>query len=626
MLTKLQFAPGINRDDTRYASGGGYFDCDRMRFRRGYPESIGGWAKYSPGDFLGSCTFMFPYSCACGADLMPVGTHLKFYVESGLNFYDITPIQHTSTLASDAFTTDTNTPTILTINDVTNEALEGGFVIISGVTGPINGVPESEINGEHRVLSSTPTEFTIAITTAPSFSGTTGAATVEYQLSPGLPIFTAGSGWGAGTWGRSTWGSGFGLVAVDQLRLWNGYNYGDAFIFGPRGGKLYYWLYTDPSSFADRAEAIEDLPSANEVPLMQNIVTVSDQRFVICFGTNDFGGTEQIPMLVRWSDQENFLEWEPTATTQAGSQILTNGSEIITARNSRQEILIWTDTALYAMQYQGPPFVYGFTLLGDNMSIMGPNATIVLNGVSYWMGRDKFYTYDGAVRSLPSSVRNYVFNDFNFSQSWQVVAGGNEQFNEVWWLYPSKNALLNDRYVVYNYQENIWYYGTLERTFWLDSAQKPGPLATQYNPDTELSFIYEHEFGYNDGSVVPEAALNSFIETSDFDLADGDQFSFVKRILPDLTFEGSTNKQSGNVNAPIVNMTVRPRRSPGSNYQNEPSNEVRREAVVPIEQFTEQVFVRARGRQMALRFDCPSRGTKWRMGVPRIDIQPDGKK
>jgi len=624
-LTKVVLKPGINRDDTRYAGEGGYYDCDRMRFRLGFPESIGGWVEYSPNSFLGSCTSIFPYSCSCGAKLVALGTHLKFYIEQGGVYNDITPIIQSSSLTSTAFTTNTGEPDLIQINDVNSEATVGSFVVISGVTGDINGVPDTELNGEHRVVSLGTNSFKISITTAPTSSGATGDATVDYQVPIGLPFYVFGGGWGAGAWSRSTWGSGVAQQVGSALRIWNVHNYGNAIVFGPRGGELYYWDFDNGAGIGQRGEAISSMMGANEVPLTHEALIVSDQRFVIVLGSNDYGGTDNVPMLVRWSDQENFLEWEPTAITQAGSQILTSGSYLVTIKNSKQELLVWSDTSLYSMQYQGPPFIYGFNLIGDNMSIAGPNAAIVVNGVAYWMGRDKFYVYSGSVQPLLSSVRAYVFDDFNFTQEWQVVAGANEEFNEVWWLYPSADSLFSNRYVVYNYQDQIWYYGTLDRTFWVDSALKGGPIATQYDPDTEISRMFLHEQGYNDGSVVPEAPINSYIETADFDIADGDTFSLVRRIIPDLTFSGSTNANN-NANAPKVFMTLKPKRFSGSNYTAEPSNEVRRNATIPIEQYTEQVFTRVRGRQLAMRIECPSRGTKWRMGAPRIDVQPDGKK
>ena len=620
MLQKIVLTPGINSEGTDYSGEGGYYDCDKIRFRSGFPESIGGWAPYTTGvDFYGACYSMLAYATVSGASLLAIGTHLKAYIEYGSGYYDITPVRKTSVIAATMFTTNTATPTIIVVNDTAHGATTNDFVTITLVAGAINGVPASEINGEHQITVLTDNTYSFTITTAPTSSGTTGAGTVAYQLVTGLPYWVGGDGWGSGTWGRSTWGSGASVVSTGQLRLWGMANYGDSLVFGPRAGGLYYHDYAGGGGLANRGVLVSSLPGAAAVPTIQNGIMVSDQRFVIVFGSNDYGGTVQVPMLVRWSDQENYLEWTPTATTQAGSQTLTNGSVIITAKASRQEILIWTDTALHSMQFIGPPFIYGFTLLADNISIMGPNAAVVINGIAYWMGKDKFYMYDGRVQTLPSKVLKYVYTNMNANAAWQVVAGSNEGFNEVWWQYASSSATVADRYVAFNYLENTWTYGTLDRTCWYDSALKDTPLATTYNTTTQKGNLYYHENGCDDGTTNPASAISSYVQSSNFDIGEGDRFSLVTRIIPDITFVGSTGT------LPTATMTLSPRRAPGVAYGTSVESTAVRSATVPVEVFTEQVHVRVRGRQMNFKIGSNKIGTKWQMGAPRIDIKPDGR-
>lgn len=619
-LQKIVLRPGVNREGTDYSNEGGYFDGDKVRFRSGFPESIGGWVPYSTYSFMGSCSLLFTYSCTCGAINTNVGTHLKYYIENGSYYYDITPLRDTEDIAANAFTTNTGTPTIIVVNHTNHGAVTGAYVTISTVAAPVNGVPADEINGEHRITVIDANSFSFAITTAPTSSGTTGACTVEYQINPGLAYTVDGTGWGVGDYGRSTWGSGVDETAILQLRLWSADNYGNAVVFGPRDGKIYYWDYNGGVGLSTRATDISTEVGANHVPLFQTGVLVTEQRFVVVFGSNDYADTAKVPMLVRWSDQENYLEWEPMSTTQAGSYILTNGSHIITGKKSRQEVLIWTDTALYSMQYLGPPYVYGFTPLSTNTTIIGPNAVAVVDGVAYWMGVDKFYVYDGQVRPLPCTVRTYIFNRLDQSRAWQVVAGLNLAFNEVWWHYTSDGEIANDSYVIYNYVEDVWTYGSLSRDFWYDTSLKSHPIAATYDQDTEVGALYEHENGCDNGETNPPTPITAYVTSSDFDIGDGHNFGFVHRLLPDITFEGSTAA------APQVTMTLTPRRFSGSNYGSADSPTTTRNATVPVEQYTEQLFVRVRGRQMNFTVQSNSLGTKWQLGVPRIDMRPDGRK
>lgn len=618
-ITKIALTPGVNREGTSYSNENGYYACDKVRFKSGFPESIGGWVPYSFSTFLGRASDLLTYSCTCGVVLTGIGTNLKYYVERGSGYYDVTPVRDTINVAANAFSTDTATPTVIVCNVTAHGAVDGDFVTISGVAAPVNGVPESELNGEHRITTIDVDAFYIAVTTAPSSTGTAGAATFEFQTNTGLASYVT-PGWGAGSWGTSSWGTGTPTPGLLNLRIWSAANYGDDLVLGPRGGDLYYWAFNGGAGLVTRGVAIKDMVGANHVPTIQNQVLVSDQRIVVAIGANEYLGTDQIPMLVRWSDQENYLEWEPTALTQAGSQILTAGSELVCMLKARQEILIWSDSALYSMQFLGPPLVYGFNVLADNISIAGPKAAVVVNNTAYWMGKDKFYVYNGSVMTLPSSLRSFVFNDVNSDALFSVAAGSSEGFNEVWWFYPSSNSYTNDKYVVYNYHENVWYYGTLSRTAWLDSGLRTNPIAASYDENTEVGQLYYHEVGCDDGETNPPSPIHAFIETSDFDIDDGHNFAFVTRIIPDMTFEGST------ADSPSVTLSVKPRRFSGSDYGLTDSPGVVRTSTVPVEQYTEQVFVRLRGRQMAMRVDSNSLGTKWRMGAMRMSVQPDGRK
>jgi len=628
-LEKLKFAPGINRERTTYANNGTYWDGDKIRFVAGVPQKIGGWTNYAPEGltFLGACRSLLIFDAINGANITALGTNLKVYVESGGVVYDITPSIENNVITGTGFTTDTGEPDLIQINDPGAITAVGQFVVLSGVTGSINGVPASELNGEHRVVEFGTGYFKIAITTAPTSSGTAGDVTIDYLYPTASAVYSIGLGWGTGGWGGSNdagdtgWGEpSLGGVGL-QLRLWNLAQYGSALVYGARGGALYFWEYVDQTSLLNRGQLISDLPGANEVPLYHNDVLVSDQsRFVITIGSNDYGDTDANPMLVRWSDQENYLEWEPMATTQAGSIILSTGSELITMRQARQEILIWSDIALYSMQFVGAPLVFSFNIIADSVTIMGPRAVIVVDNIAYWMGRDKFYVYTGRVEPLPCSVRRYVFEDFNYDQAWQTYCNIVSEFGEVWWFYCSKNSAYIDRYVVFNYVENCWYYGMLARTAWLDSGLKQNPIATGYDPETEIGTLYYHEFGVDDNTTAPATPIPAFIETADFDIETGDRFAFVTRILPDITFEGSETTN------PSAMLELLPRRFSGSAYTDKTVPAVIRSAATPVEQYTEQVFVRYRGRQMAFRVSSHGRGVMWQLGTPRIDVRLDGKK
>ena len=612
-LQKLKFNPGVDRENTRYAAEGGWYETDKVRFRRGMPQKIGGWVRLSASTFLGVCRSMLNWVTLQQQNLVSVGTNLKYYIERGGAYFDITPIRATATLTN-PFTTTLNSTTVL-VTDNAHGALQNDFVTFSGASA-VGGLT---LNGEFQISFVDANSYNITAASQAS-SGATGGGTVTaaYQVNTGNEIAVPFTGWSAGAWGAGTWGVGGTTLA--PIRLWSQANFGEDLFFGYRGGSLFYW---DASTGVNtRAVYVTSLGGASDVPTIVNKTFVSDIfRFAFCFGSNPLGATALDPMLIRWSNQEDVANWTPLATNQAGSLRLSRGSEIITVLQARQEILIWSDTALYGMQYLGAPEVWGAQLLGDNITIASTNAAVYSGNIAYWMGTDKFYSYDGTVKTLPCSVRSYVFNDFNTSQYAQVVAGTNERFDEIWWFYCSAGVTQNDRYVVYNYLQDIWYYGTLSRSAWIDSDLRENPMAATYSNN-----LVNHEVGYDSQEGAVASAITATLLSSEFDLDDGDRFMFVNRMLPDVTFEGST------VTNPAAVMTLSPMENSGSGYNNPLSvggnsaSTVTRTATVPIEQFTGQVFVRVRGRQMAFKLESTELGVAWKLGIPRLEMRADGRR
>jgi hypothetical protein len=624
---QLRFKPGINREVTSYTAEGGWYDMDKVRFRNGFPEKIGGWEPVSVYTFQGVCRSLFNWNSLAPETLLGLGTNLKYYIERGGFYFDITPVRDT-TAAGDVTFAATDGSATLTVTDANHGALEGDFVTFSGAVSLGGNITADVLNAEYQIVTIVDNDnYTITATATANSSdtGNGGASTVgEYQINIGPEFVIAITGWGAGGWSAGTWGNGAASTTdLSGLRVWSQSNFGEDLVFGPRGGGLYY---SDISAgLTSRAVLVSSLPGASDVPTVQNYILVSDtSRFVFCFGANALGSSTQDPMLIRWSDQEDIANWTPSDTNQAGDIRLSKGSEIITAQQSRQEILVWTDTTLYSMQYVGfGSGIWSTQLIGDNISIASQNATAYAAGVSFWMGLDKFYMYDGRVQPLPCTVKRYVFNDFNKSQYLQVHAGTNEAYNEVWWFYCSADSTEIDRYVVYNYVQNIWYYGTMGRTAWLDSELRPSPIAATYSN----SLVY-HEIGTDDSETPgqPVAGMNAYITSGQFDIDTGDKFSFVWRVLPDLTFTGST------VESPVATMTLLPLANSGSGY-NSPASEggsnsgtVTRTSTIPIEQYTGQVNTRVRGRQMSFKIESDAVGVQWQLGVPRIDIRPDGRR
>jgi len=745
-LQKLQFRPGINRENTSYANEGGYYAANKIRFRSGQPEKVGGWTadtgtntsalKPTTGTLWGVCRALWNWLNLTGYNLLALGTNFKYYIQNGTNgfYYDVTPLRTTTTAGEVTFAASTGSTTI-TVSDAGHGAQTGDFVTYSGAVSLGGNITATILNAEFQItyLSSNQYTITSSVAATAGDSGNGGGSVVgAYQVTTGNPVYTQNVGWGAGTWGgvipgtatnqlngainnsvttitvdsttafsasgnilidsenisytsknstqflgctRGLSGAGSGAAAShadnaavvqsttftgwgapapagqgigQQLRTWSQSNFGEDLIFNPRGGALYYWANSANATTFNRGQYLGPSTSIvtksgtittdSSCPTIANFVMVSDaSRFVLAFGVNDYGSTIQDPLLIRWSDQESFATWIPAITNQAGSYRLSHGSQIITAMQTRQEILVLTDAAIYSMQYLGPPYVWSFQIMGDNISIAGPNAIATANNITYWMGTDKFYMYSGRVQTLPSTLREYVYNDINLTQSFQFMAGTNEGYSEVWWQYCSSNSDVIDRYVIYNHLENTWYYGDWVnytgtayqgRTAWLDSALRAYPMAATYGVaggNANALLVY-HENGVDDGTVNPAVPIVAQVTTSDFDIGDGHNFGFVWRLIPDLTFDGST------VNSPAAMFTVLPRANSGAPYgpSNNPdvvsAQNYQNQRTYAIQEFTQQVYVRIRGRQMAFKVSSDALGVQWQMGVSRIDIRPDGRR
>lgn len=633
-LKKILFKPGVNRENTRYTNEGGWYECDKVRFRYGTPEKIGGWQQYSASTYLGICRALWPWSTFSYSGLVGVGTNLKYYIIFGGSYYDITPIRLVTSPGDVSFSVTVGS-NIMTVTDVNHGCLTGDFVTFSGATGFGGNVTAAVIDQEYQVTVIDANTYTVVLPVVanvyddiyldldfvtPDYEiwETAETAIATYQINTGGEIQYPFSGWGAGAWGSGTWGSG--SSSTNPIRIWQHANFGEDLIFGPTGGGIYYW---DASSgLGNRGVALNSLSGASDVPSVQNYLLVSDtSRFVLAFGCNDYGSPAQDPMLIRWSEQESAVNWTPAATNQAGSLRLSHGSSIVAVGQVRQEILVWTDISLYSLQYLGPPVVWGSQLLTDNVSIASDRAWAVAAGVTYWMGKEKFYMYDGRVSTLNCDLRQYIFSDFNFDQNLQVFASTVEQFNEVWWFYCSANSTEIDRYVIYNYSEKVWYYGTMHRTAWIDAnVTSDYPIAAADN-----RLIYQ-EFGVDDNTTGTPVPINAYITSSEFDIDDGQNFGFIWRVLPDITFRGSSALN------PSATLSLLPLQNSGSGYNTPASvgstntGSITRVTTVPIEEFTQQVNVRVRGRQMSVKIESNTIGVQWQLGAPRIDIRPDGRK
>lgn len=688
-LKKILFKPGVNKENTRYTNENGWYISEKVRFRQGTPEKIGGWQQISGNTFLGICRSLWNWVTLGFDNLLAVGTNLKFYIERGGNYYDITPIRETATLTN-PFTTTINQTTVL-VTDNTHGSATGDFVTFSGASA-VGGLT---LNGNYQITVTGTNTYTITASAQASSTATGGGTvTAKYEIPVGPAIQGAVVGWGAGGWGQGGWG--VGVTGTETLRLWVTQNWGQDLVFAYRGGPLYYWSANDgvntrgvalsslggtctftatspttvtfdetilSENTAVKFNATTSMPSGvtagttyylrnvigasanisasptgalvnaastgsgvyvsslEDVPTAVNTMIVSDTyRFLLLFGTTEYGSAVLDPMLIRWSNQESLTDWVPASANQAGSLRISHGSKIVTVVQTRQEIVVFTDASLYSLQYLGPPLVWGTQLLGDNISIIGPNAAVVASGIVYWMGIDKFYKYDGRIQTMRCDLRRHIFQNINQSQVDQIFAGTSEGFNEVWWFYPSRNSTVIDQYVVYNYAEDIWYYGTLGRTAWSDSGLRSYPQAATY-----ANNIVNHEYGVDDNTTGTPVAINAYIESAEFDIDDGEHLGYVYRVVPDITFDGSTTS------SPQVVMTLIPMMNSGSGYNNPESlggqsyASVQRLSTTTIERFTGQVYVRVRGRQMIFKVESTDLGNAWQLGSPRIDIRPDGR-
>jgi hypothetical protein len=636
---KLQFKPGVNRDQTDYSNEGGWYECDKIRFRSGYPEKIGGWVKSTPTAFDGVCRQMWNWITTFNDNLLALGTDTKAYIENGGYYYDITPFGE-ALAGSNTFAV-TNTLAVVTVTTTAtlpSWLVTGEPVLVAGFASALGGIPIIELNAVHIItkLGANSFSFTVATPASSTTSVSGSGYTVKAEIEPGNAITTAGLGWGAGTWGRDAWGLGSttGGINLPQRDWWFD-NFDNDLVMNIRNGAPYWWVRgptDDPqTSLATHAITLQDYadgegfdPNAVPVQVMQLLVSQQDKH-LIAFGAVPFGSVDAAdfdPLLIRWADQDTPGDWTPSTTNTAGDLRVSRGSRIVRALPTRQEILVWTDTNLYTLQFLGTTDVFGLQEYADNISIASPRAVASAANITYWMGQDKFYAYTGRVETLPCTLRNHVFNNLNFNQSDQIICGTNEQWNEIWWFYPTADSDYNNAYVVYNHLERIWYYGTIDRTAWLDTPlrQNPQGANTPITVDgstvtTGDGFLYNHENGLNDD----DAPMDSYIQSSDFDLDDGDNFMLTRRILPDVGFDGSTAA------SPEVTLTIRPRNFPGSSFSADAAD-TQRVIETSVGVYTDQVFVRARARQMALKVRSENLNVQWQLGAPRLDARPDGRR
>lgn len=636
---KLQFRAGVNRDQTNYTNEGGWFACDKIRFRSGFPQKLGGWMRSTSETFVGVCRQLFGWITSFGDNFLAVGTSKKVYINTGSQYYDITPLKETTAPGAVTFSAVTTAPfsSIITVNDTNSNVEAGDFVTFSGATSLGGNITAAVLNQEYEVYQAiSANQYTIiaknpttgaVVTSNASDSGTGGSSTVgAYQIPIGYDITTYGYGWGAGSWGSSPWGLGASAPIVLPQRDWWFDNFDNDLVMNIRNGAIYYWERGSQNQIdaklATRAVLLSSLAGASDVPVeaMQILVSQNDKH-LLAFGCVPFGSTSATdfdPLLIRWAAQDAPEFWTPGTVvvpstgnlSSAGFIRVSRGSQIVRALPTRQTILVWTNSHLFSLQYTGTVDVFNLQELADNISLMGPRAVISANNVTYWMGTDKFYGFAGAVETLPCTLRNHVFNNLNYNQKDQVIAGTNEGFHEVWWFYPSEDSEQIDSYVVYNYLERIWFYGSLARTAWLDSPLRSYPQAVGYD-----NILMDHERGIDaDG-----APMEAYIQSSDFDIQDGDQFMLTRRIIPDVNFEGST------ANTPALDFMVKPRNFPGSTYA---ADSFDTQAVVQssVNVYTDQIWVRARARQMALKVISSDLGVNWQLGSPRLDARTDGRR
>ena len=637
-LSKLQFRPGVNREVTSYTNEGGWFDVDNVRFQKGFPEKIGGWQKNSSNSFLGTCRALHPWVSLDRDKYIGVGTNLKYYIDEGGFYNDVTPIRLT-TSAGDVTFAATNGSSTITVSDTSHGAVVNDFVTFTDAATLGGNITAAVLNQEYQITevvdnnsykieareAGTPIyDITVNgqlvptyVTANSSDTGNGGSSTVgAYQINTGLDITVSGAGWGAGTWSRGTWGSAStDPIVSNTIRLWSHDNFGEDLLFNVRDGGIYYWDQT--STVSTRAVNITSLAGSLSAPTVAKQIMVSDRdRHVIAFGCDSESNPGvQDPLLIRFSDQESLTDWQTVSTNTAGDLRLGSGSEIVTSVETRQQILVFTDTTLYAMQFLGPPFTFGVTSLSENITIAGPNAAIAVDDTVFWMGRSEFYIYSGAVQRLPCSVRDFVFSDINEGELEKINVGLNTEHSEIWWFYPSADSGEVNRYVVYNYTEQVWYYGSFARTAWVDRGIFDFPFAA--NTD---GYIYEHEIGVDDGTTDPVTAIIAYIQSSPMDIGDGEQFMLLRKMIPDVDFRTSTAV------IPDVNITLDVKNAPDGTYENSQTDSFVKTQSVPVSSRTEQLFFRLRGRQMRFKIESNDTGVTWRLGSPRIDLRPDGRR
>jgi len=616
-MQKLQFKPGVNRDQSNYTNEGGWYAGDKIRFRSGQPQKLGGWVKGTAQVLIGVCRQLFTWITSVSENYMAVGTNKKLYIDAGANLYDITPLAATytsgTTPSTDNCFSTTLDSNIVTVSITGFGSFTGDYVTFSGATA-VGGIPALELNANHEITRLTDDAFTITVTTIATSTVASGGGTLiiaEFEIPIGPLVTTLGYGWGVGIWGRGAWGSGAPTPISIFQQDWFFDNFDNDLVANIRNGAPYYWV-ADPI-FNTRAVLLSSIVGASDVPDQVGQLLVSQgDKHLLALGATAYAGIDFDPLLIRWSNQDEPANFTPSVTNSAGFIRISRGDRIIRGIPTRQEILVFTNATLNSLQFLGTSDVFGLQELSDNISIAGPRAVITVNNVAYWMGTDKFYSYAGRVDTLPCTLCNHVFQNINFSQLDQVVCGTNEQWNEVWWMYPTANSQTNDAYVIYNHFDKIWYYGSINRTAWLDSPLRPYPQAVGGANGSQ--YIYNHESGTND-DLLPMA---SYIQSSDFDIVDGEQFLLIKRIIPDIEFAGSDVETD-----PSVLITMKPRNFPGSVYGREPAKNV---IETSVDVYTDQIFLRARARQMGFKISSSDLGVQWQLGSPRLDGKPDGKR
>ena len=627
-LQKFLFNPGINKEGTDYTAEGGWYDGNLVRFRKGFAEKIGGWKKVIQTSYNGTGRKLLGWVDLEGTKLLGLGTRTKLYIQEGASFNDITPIRST-TGAGDVTFAATNGSSTLTVTDASHGASKGDFVTFSSASSLGGTITATVLNQEYEIAAiSSSNAYTITakdtsgdeVTANSSDSGNGGSSTVgAYQINVGLDVFVDGTGWGAGTWGGGTWGSTSSLSDLNQLRLWSLDSFGEDLISCPRAGGIYYWDVSAKTLGTDRAVPLTELTGANLAPTKGLQVLVSDvDRHVVVLGADPISDGSRSgsidPLLIAFSDQENAAEWEPKSTNTAGSLRCSAGSEIIGGLRARQETLVWTDVALYSMQFIGTPLTFGLNLINEGVSLIGPNAAINTPSGVFWMDKKGFYNYTGAVSPVTCSVHSYVFDDLEEGQAYQAFAFLNKQFDEVGWFYCSTDSTTIDKYVVYNYVEQTWNIGALSRTAWLDEGIVAFPRAAGKSSSTP--YLYQHETGNDaDGSPMDDV----YIESADFDIGEGEDFQFIKRMIPDVKFTGSGGSDQQ------INVVLKQRNYPASSLSTDQTSS--------FTASTTKIDMRARARQAALRFESDDdasvdvrEGVGFRIGGTRLDIKPNGRR